>query len=170
MPCPGRIISCSKQGNGFETLSKSDRHDVRIALKRLRYALDFFGSIFRRRASRRSSSKRLARLQDDLGRMNDVAVAETMLARTCRCREPTDRSSPRRCVSQGQLGLCRRSHPGLAPAPGRGNRPSIGQGLELHSSAPSRFGSGNTTPPIIQLTKAPIENVRSTHPAHRGLR
>src|SRR5262249_48209292 len=29
-----------KRGNGFETLSKVERHDVRIALKRLRYALD----------------------------------------------------------------------------------------------------------------------------------
>jgi hypothetical protein len=68
-----------KQGNGFETLSKSDRHDVRIALKRLRYALDFFGSIFDGELKKKFS-KRLARLQDDLGRMNDVAVAESMLA------------------------------------------------------------------------------------------
>src|SRR5262249_1314885 len=31
-----------KRGHGFESLSKAERHDVRIALKRLRYALDFF--------------------------------------------------------------------------------------------------------------------------------
>ena len=68
-----------KQGDGFETLSKSDRHEVRIALKRLRYALDFFGSIFDGELKKKFS-KRLARLQDDLGRMNDVAVAESMLA------------------------------------------------------------------------------------------
>ena len=68
-----------KQGNGFETLSKSDRHEVRIALKRLRYALDFFGSIFDGELKKKFS-KRLARLQDDLGRMNDVAVAQSMLA------------------------------------------------------------------------------------------
>ena len=38
---------------------------MRIALKRLRYALDFFGSIFNREP-RKKFFKRLARLQDDL--------------------------------------------------------------------------------------------------------
>jgi inorganic triphosphatase YgiF len=68
-----------ERGDGFETLSKSGRHDVRIALKRLRYALDFFGNVFDSDAKKKFM-KRLARLQDDLGRMNDVAVAERMLA------------------------------------------------------------------------------------------
>ena len=68
-----------ERGQGFEALSKSERHDVRIALKRLRYALDFFGGIFHG-AGKKKFVKRLARLQDDLGGMNDVAVAETMLA------------------------------------------------------------------------------------------
>ncbi len=35
-----------ERGDRFETLSTSGRHDVRIALKRLRYALDFFGNVF----------------------------------------------------------------------------------------------------------------------------
>jgi inorganic triphosphatase YgiF len=68
-----------ERGNGFESLSKSGRHEVRIALKRLRYALDFFGSVFDG-DSKKKFMKRLTRLQDDLGRMNDVAVAERMLA------------------------------------------------------------------------------------------
>src|SRR5215470_3673250 len=68
-----------KRGNGFEALSKVERHDVRIALKRLRYALDFFGGVFNAEPKKKFM-KKLARLQDDLGRMNDVAVAETMLA------------------------------------------------------------------------------------------
>ena len=67
------------RGAGFETLSKSERHDVRIALKRLRYALDFFDSVFDGE-HKKKFVKRLTRLQDDLGRMNDVAAAETMLA------------------------------------------------------------------------------------------
>ena len=53
---------------------------MRIALKRLRYALDFFGGVFESEGKKKFI-KRLARLQEDLGRMNDVAVAETMLAR-----------------------------------------------------------------------------------------
>jgi triphosphatase len=73
----GRLL---KKGSGFEIQSKVERHEVRIALKRLRYALDFFGGVFDGQ-TKKKFGKRLARLQDDLGRMNDVAVAETMLAR-----------------------------------------------------------------------------------------
>jgi inorganic triphosphatase YgiF len=88
-----------KQGDGFEALSKPERHDVRIALKRLRYALDFFGDIFHS-DRKKKFIKRLARLQDDLGRMNDVAVAETMLARLVGVAgdEPAAAAAP-----QGQL-------------------------------------------------------------------
>ena len=69
-----------KRGHGFEGLSKAERHEVRIALKRLRYALDFFSDVFDGE-QKKKFVKKLTRLQDDLGRMNDVAVAETMLAR-----------------------------------------------------------------------------------------
>ncbi len=69
-----------KRGRGFEQLSKPERHEVRIALKRLRYALDFFSDVFESE-QKKKFVKKLTRLQDDLGRMNDVAVAETMLAR-----------------------------------------------------------------------------------------
>jgi triphosphatase len=68
-----------KRGRGFETLSKAERHEVRIALKKLRYAVDFFGGVFEQGKSK--FFKKLARLQDDLGGMNDVAVAESMLVR-----------------------------------------------------------------------------------------
>jgi CHAD domain-containing protein len=68
-----------KRGSGFEILSKTERHDVRIALKRLRYTLDFFGSLFDGRSKKRFT-RRVARLQDALGRMNDIEVADTMLA------------------------------------------------------------------------------------------
>jgi inorganic triphosphatase YgiF len=72
--------SLLKRGQGFETMSKSERHEVRIALKRLRYAVDFFGSAFDGEIKIKFV-KRLVRLQEDLGRMNDVAVAQTMLTR-----------------------------------------------------------------------------------------
>jgi triphosphatase len=67
-----------KRGRDFETLSKEDRHGVRIALKKMRYAVDFFGGIYD--AERKDKFfKKLARLQEDLGSMNDVAVAEAKL-------------------------------------------------------------------------------------------
>ena len=93
-----------KRGDGFETLSKTERHDVRIALKRLRYALDFFGGVFEGK-SKKKFVKKLARLQDDLGRMNDVAVAETMLARLVGV-ETGERDAlepPAQVARQGQL-------------------------------------------------------------------
>jgi triphosphatase len=69
-----------KRGRDFETLSQNERHSVRIALKKLRYAVDFFGGVFD--PERRTKFfKSLARLQEDLGSMNDVAVAEARLAR-----------------------------------------------------------------------------------------
>jgi triphosphatase len=69
-----------KRGRGFETLSKADRHEVRITLKKLRYAVDFFGGVFDEQGKSKFF-KKLAKLQDDLGGMNDVAVAESMLVR-----------------------------------------------------------------------------------------
>jgi inorganic triphosphatase YgiF len=69
-----------KRGRDFETLSQEERHSVRIALKKLRYALDFFGGVFDPERRKRFF-KELARLQEDLGSMNDVAVAEARLAR-----------------------------------------------------------------------------------------
>jgi CHAD domain-containing protein len=87
-----------ERGNGFEGLSKSGRHEVRIALKRLRYALDFFGNVFDGE-SKKKFIKRLARLQDDLGRMNDVAVAERMLAQLVEI--ASSAGAPN--TSQGQL-------------------------------------------------------------------
>jgi triphosphatase len=89
-----------KRGHGFETLSKVERHDVRIALKRLRYALDFFGGVFDD-ARKKKFNKRLARLQDDMGRMNDVAVAEAMLARLVGV--AGDGSEPTAAMPAGQL-------------------------------------------------------------------
>ena len=90
-----------KRGDGFESLTKIQRHDVRIALKRLRYALDFFGNIFND-AAKKKFFKKLTRLQDDLGHMNDVAVAELMLGQLVGV-ESSEAESAGRNVPNGQL-------------------------------------------------------------------
>jgi inorganic triphosphatase YgiF len=69
-----------KRGHGFEALSQEGRHEVRIALKKLRYAVDFFEGVFDEERTRKFF-KKLARLQEDLGGMNDVMAAEALLAR-----------------------------------------------------------------------------------------
>ncbi len=67
-----------KRGRKFESLSTAERHDVRIAVKKLRYGVDFFKGLFEGR-SRHEFSSRLAGLQDKLGRLNDVATAQDLV-------------------------------------------------------------------------------------------
>jgi triphosphatase len=54
------------------------RHRVRIRVKRLRYACDFFASAFAPRASK-PFMKSLRGLQDILGEMNDIEVQRSLL-------------------------------------------------------------------------------------------
>jgi adenylate cyclase len=53
-------------------------HALRIGIKRLRYALEFFGPLARHK-HHRASVERLAALQDALGRINDLANAGRLL-------------------------------------------------------------------------------------------
>lgn len=55
-------------------------HALRIAVKRLRYALEFLAPLTRGSSSRRSV-RRLADVQDTLGQLNDLAQAGTLLMR-----------------------------------------------------------------------------------------
>ncbi len=54
------------------------RHALRIEIKKLRYAVEFFGGLFDPQAAA-AYGKRLARLQDLFGALNDMATAETLL-------------------------------------------------------------------------------------------
>lgn len=65
-------------GENFADLPTSERHELRIALKKLRYAIEFFSTLFDSSAVKPFLVS-LKTLQDDLGHMNDVAVAETLL-------------------------------------------------------------------------------------------
>ncbi|GAB4534540.1 MAG: inorganic triphosphatase [Parvularculaceae bacterium] len=61
-------------GPDLIALSPAERHALRIDLKKLRYGVDLFGSLFRPKTVSPYRA-RLRRLQDDLGAMNDAAVA-----------------------------------------------------------------------------------------------
>ena len=65
-----------RRGRKFNRLSPEGRHKVRLALKRLRYVAGFFPSSLGRKKLHRLYEKRLARLQEQLGRYNDMLVAE----------------------------------------------------------------------------------------------
>jgi CHAD domain-containing protein len=63
-----------RRGKHFHRLPPEARHKVRIALKKLRYALEFFADLFRPDNEWERYMRFLAKLQDALGRENDAAV------------------------------------------------------------------------------------------------
>ncbi|HOW75193.1 MAG TPA: CHAD domain-containing protein [Candidatus Competibacteraceae bacterium] len=67
-----------KRGEAFAGLSAEERHALRIRIKELRYALDFFASLYPVPAVRMVLSA-LSDVQDCLGVMNDITVARRLL-------------------------------------------------------------------------------------------
>ena len=66
-----------KAGKALDTLASEDRHELRIAIKKLRYASEFCAGLFHDRkvsGLRKAFSGRLGSLQDLLGELNDIAV------------------------------------------------------------------------------------------------
>jgi CHAD domain-containing protein len=69
----------SKRGKHMAQLCEHDRHMVRIELKKLRYAADLFGGLFEPRGKVRAYNRITAALQEELGLLNDLATARTLL-------------------------------------------------------------------------------------------
>lgn len=66
-----------REGGRFEDLDAAGRHRLRIAAKKLRYAADALEPLYGKRTG--AFIRRLAELQDRLGRANDAVVAEHLL-------------------------------------------------------------------------------------------
>jgi triphosphatase len=79
-----------KRGRGFAELSAEARHDLRIALKKLRYGTEFFAALYPARETERFR-KAAARMQDILGHLNDVTVAQHVLKDLLDATEPGSR-------------------------------------------------------------------------------
>ncbi len=72
--------SVLKRGARLDRLDEEARHQVRIEVKKLRYATDFFGVLFvghGAKKRRRAALKRFETLQESLGELNDIAVGAT---------------------------------------------------------------------------------------------
>lgn len=71
-----------KRGRGLRDLDAHHRHRMRIACKKLRYGLEFFAPAARGKARRRQEAlvAALKPLQEVLGQLNDIAVAEPFMA------------------------------------------------------------------------------------------
>lgn len=68
-----------RAGDGLAKLDVPARHILRIRLKKLRYNTDFLQALYGS-SDKKKYLRALERLQDDFGHLNDVAVAETLLA------------------------------------------------------------------------------------------
>ncbi len=71
-----------KLGRNFEQLSDEALHRLRISLKKLRYATEFFSGLYGQERIGTYLAA-LRQLQDDLGHLNDLAVAEQRVADLC---------------------------------------------------------------------------------------
>lgn len=81
---PGLIARRYRQtcdaSEDFAELDDAERHQLRIAIKKLRYTIDLLQSLFPKAGVARFA-KLLKPLQDELGHANDVRVAHELIAR-----------------------------------------------------------------------------------------
>lgn len=92
-----RLKAARKCARKLNSLSEAERHRLRIALKKLRYTAEFFAPLYPERAVE-PFLRRLSRMQDVLGLLQDVAVAREILGQLVR--EPEEASpGPRADVS-----------------------------------------------------------------------
>ncbi len=75
-----RLAKAKKLTKHMAALSPDDRHALRIQLKKLRYAAEFFAPLFERKKTA-PFLKQLSELQDIFGTMNDAEMAGKIVAR-----------------------------------------------------------------------------------------
>jgi len=68
-----------RRGAHFRQLNVDAQHDLRIDLKKLRYAAEFFLPLYATHGPARRYARRLARLQTSLGRVRDIASTRFLL-------------------------------------------------------------------------------------------
>jgi triphosphatase len=68
-----------KRGRHFKRLPLEARHDLRLAVKKLRYTADFFLPLFDGTGTAKRYARRLSQLQERLGRYNDVGTTRHLL-------------------------------------------------------------------------------------------
>jgi len=77
-----RVARAKKRAKDIRHLNVHDRHKLRIAMKKLRYSIYLFESLFDGHAKKLARYKTaLAGLQDNLGALNDIAVHQKMAAK-----------------------------------------------------------------------------------------
>src|SRR5262249_37284107 len=72
-----------KKGRVLRQLNPERRHKLRIQMKKMRYSIEFFSSLFQEHKARKQCKKMraaLKRLQDSMGGLNDVARRKALCA------------------------------------------------------------------------------------------
>jgi len=69
-----------RRSKGFAKLTQEERHEFRIALKKLRYMIEVGGDAFNAREVK-SLVRRLKPLQEELGHINDIRIAQRLIKR-----------------------------------------------------------------------------------------
>jgi CHAD domain-containing protein len=108
----GRLIETRrrkvvKRGPDLAALSPPERHEARKDVKKLRYAFEFFYNLYSGKKPKRFA-RDLAKLQDGLGRLNDVENARRLLDRLA------EREDGRHADAVLAAGLVTGWHAGLA--------------------------------------------------------
>ena len=74
-----QVTRAQKRGRAARSHEEGDLHRLRIALKKLRYTAEFFAPLYRRKKVRRYLGQ-IKKLQEVLGRLNDIAHAHAVIA------------------------------------------------------------------------------------------
>ena len=69
-----------KRGRHFRQMRPEARHKLRLTLKKLRYATEFFLPLYSGQASTKKYLKQLSRLQDAFGEANDIITSRGLLS------------------------------------------------------------------------------------------
>ena len=72
--------SISEAGRHLADLSEYDRHELRIQVKKMRYAIEFLSGLYpSATVAREQFADAVEELQESLGKLNDLAVARTLV-------------------------------------------------------------------------------------------
>ena len=87
-----RLIKILAHGKRLDTLSVEQLHEIRISVKKIRYGTEFFQTVLPKRCATKLASI-LKDLQDSLGYLNDLVVAEQLLGQLAAAVKNTKASS-----------------------------------------------------------------------------
>ena len=111
-----------KKTRRLKALDAAHRHKLRIGVKKLRYGCDFFATLFGRPQAQRRYDKALKRLQDCLGRLNDIRVHAEKAHQLANPKRRAPRGAPKAYAMGFLTGREQRLAPALVAAAARAGR------------------------------------------------